>query len=129
MSASYTCPNPDCGVTMKTANPVPPGKAVTCPKCKEKFVPVPDDAPPAAGTFKFADDEPGKKKPAAGVKGKPNKGGEKPVPPPPPPAAAAKNRFADDEENNESIKKGYGVVKETEEELEAAEKNKPKFTD
>jgi cadmium resistance protein CadD (predicted permease) len=125
MSASYTCPNPDCGVTMKTTNPVSPGKAVACPKCKEKFVPVPEEPPaPGAGTFKFAD-EPAKK-PAA-VKGGP-KGGQKPAPPPPPPAAT-KNRFAEDEEDDESVKKGYGVVKETEEEAAEAEKNKPKFTE
>ena len=33
MSVSYTCPNPDCGVTLKTPSPVPPGKKVKCPKC------------------------------------------------------------------------------------------------
>ena len=123
MSVSYTCPNPACGVTLKTPNPVPPGKAVACPKCKEKFVPVSEDAPPppAAGTFKFAD-EPAKKP------GAPKTGGAKPPPPPPP--VAPKSRFAEeDEESDESVKKGYGVVKETEEEAAEAEKNKPKFTE
>ena len=42
MSVSYTCPNPDCGVTLKTPNPVPPGKRVKCPKCTQMFTPVPD---------------------------------------------------------------------------------------
>ena len=123
MSVSYTCPNPACGVTLKTPNPVPPGKAVACPKCKEKFVPVSEDAPPppAAGTFKFAD-EPAKKP------GAPKTSGAKPPPPPPP--VAPKSRFAEeDEESDESVKKGYGVVKETEEEAAEAEKNKPKFTE
>ena len=122
MSVSYTCPNPACGVTLKTPNPVPPGKAVACPKCKEKFVPVSEDAPPpAAGTFKFAD-EPAKKP------GAPKTSGAKPPPPPPP--VAPKSRFAEeDEESDESVKKGYGVVKETEEEAAEAEKHKPKFTE
>ena len=35
----------------------------------------------------------------------------------------------DDEEDDESIKRGYGVVKETEEEIKEAEKNKPTFTE
>ena len=131
MSVSYTCPNPTCGVTLKTPNPVPPGKAVACPKCKEKFVPVSEDAPPpAAGTFKFADDDPSKKKPSTGVKGAPKGSGAKPPPPPPPPSTAPKSRFAEeDEESDESVKRGYGVVKETEEEAAEAEKNKPKFTE
>ena len=113
--ASYTCPNPSCGVTLKTANPVPPGKKVKCPKCGEAFVAEPEGAtPPAAagaGTFKFADGDSGKK----------------PSPPPPPPPAS---RFADDDdEDAESVKRGYGVIKETEAELKEAEKNKPKFTE
>src|SRR5947207_2017826 len=60
MAVSYTCPNPDCGVTLKTPNPVPPGKAVKCPKCGNPFVPEPEvvEEPAAAGpgTFKLADD-------------------------------------------------------------------------
>lgn len=131
MSVSYTCPNPACGVTMKTPKPVPPGKSVACPKCTEKFVPVPadddGDKPAAAGTFKFAED-PAPKKPAPKVKGTPAAGGgAKPVPPPP--AAPVKSRFAEEEEDDASIKAGYGVVKETEEELAEAEKNKPTFTE
>jgi uncharacterized membrane protein len=109
MSASYTCPNPDCGVTLKTPNRVPAGKKVKCPKCNRQFVPEPEDGKPAAGpgTFKLAD-EPAK--PAAK-----------------PPAPAKNPRTHDDEDDPESIKKGYGVVKETEAEIEQAEKNKPKF--
>lgn len=128
MSVSYTCPNPACGVTLKTANKLPPGKRVKCPKCNEQFVPEPEAPTPAAasaaapsaaqgaGTFKFADDEPAKK-PAAS---KP----EAPKPAPPPPS---KKPVDDEDEDEESIRRGYGVVKETEAELEQAEKNKVKF--
>ena len=35
----------------------------------------------------------------------------------------------DDDEDAESVKKGYGVVKESEEEVKEAAKNKPKFTE
>jgi len=122
MSVSYTCPNPDCGVTLKTPNPVPAGKRVKCPKCTRMFTPVPDGEPdPSAaaaggpGTFKFADgDEP--KKPAA-----------KPEPPKPAPPAAKKPFDDDDDEDAESVRKGYGMVQDSEAEVEAAEKNKPKF--
>ena len=105
MSVSYTCPNPDCGVTLKTPNRVPAGKKVKCPKCNRQFVPESEE-PAAAGpgTFKLADEPKAK-----------------------PPAPAKNPRTHDDEEDAESIKKGYGVVKETEEEIEEAEKNKPKF--
>ncbi|MBA4064158.1 MAG: hypothetical protein C0501_10680 [Isosphaera sp.] len=100
MSVSYTCPNPDCGVPLKTAARVATGKTVKCPKCGKPFVPEPAAA-------------------------------EVPAPIPEPAAAAAggvKRPFADDDdESDESVKKGYGVVRETEEELKAAEKNKPKF--
>jgi hypothetical protein len=96
--------------------PVPDGKASTKPQVADDE----PEKPPAAGpgTFKFADgDEP--KKPAA-------KGG-KPVPPPAPPPAAAKPAIDDDDEDPESVKKGYGVIGDTEAELEEAEKNKVKF--
>jgi hypothetical protein len=109
MPVSYTCPNPDCGVTLKTANAVAAGKSVPCPKCKKPFVPVPDEKEPAkekAGTFKLADD------PKASA-----------------PKPAAKASTYDDDEDQESIKKGYGVLAETAEEKEQAEKNKPKFED
>jgi hypothetical protein len=99
MSASYTCPNPSCGVTLKTANKVAPGKKVKCPKCGEAFVAEPEQEKPAAGpgTFKFAD------------------GGESGKKPSPPPPAAPSKRFEDeDDEDAESVKRGYGVVKETE---------------
>jgi hypothetical protein len=53
----------------------------------------------------------------------PKKAGASP-PPPPKPASP----FADDDdEDAESVKRGYGVVKDTEEELKEAKKNKPKF--
>lgn len=116
MSVSYQCPNPDCGVTLKTPNRVPPGKQVKCPKCNKTFTPesaAADGAPPATaaaagGTLKFADEDPAKK----------------PAPPPPPQPTA---HHDDDDEPEESIKRGYGVVQDTEAELAEAEKNKVKF--
>ncbi len=115
MSVSYTCPNSDCGVTLKTPDRVPAGKRVKCPKCNRHFTPEPEEESPpsskktdaAAGLFKFADD--------------PKKPDTSPPPPPPPPIAD------DDDEDEESVRRGYGVVKDTEEELAEARKNKPKF--
>jgi len=121
MSVSYTCPNSTCGVTLKTASPVPAGKRVKCPKCSQMFTPVPEQKEKekekgkpaaAAGTFKFADDD-GKKKDDA-----------------PPAEAPKKNQWEqeiEDEESDESIKKGYGVVQETEEEKKKSEDIKVKF--
>jgi len=114
MAVAYTCPNPACGVTLKTANRVPPGKRVKCPKCERPFTPEPaEDDAPAPAVLKFADDGP-----------------KKTAPPPAPPVAPAKPPnplLEDDDESAESIKAGYGVVKETAEELEAADKVKVKF--
>jgi hypothetical protein len=119
MSVSYTCPNAACGVTLKTPAAVPAGKKVKCPKCKESFAPVPEEAPPAAagaGTFKFADDD-----------------GKKPAAPPPPakkPDGPKKTQWQEEienEESDESIKKGYGVVQETEEEVKKAHEAKVNF--
>jgi hypothetical protein len=116
MSVSYTCPNAKCGVTLKTPTAVPAGKKVKCPKCKESFAPVPEDAPAApAGTFKFADDEP--KKPAAPPPAKPPEG----------PKKTQWQQEVEDEESDESIKRGYGVVQETEEDLKKAEDAKVNF--
>jgi hypothetical protein len=117
MSVSYTCPNPECGVTLKTPNRVPAGKSVKCPKCGKLFVPESEsDEAAAVAAIRAAEDE-AKKAPA------------KPAPAAPA-APPKKSPFADeDEESDESIKKGYGVVKETEAEIEAAEKNKPSFTE
>ena len=114
MSVSYTCPNPDCGVTLKTPNRVAVGKSVKCPKCAKPFVPgtgreghVQAGASPA--TKSRADE-------ARSAEGRRT--------------PAAKKPFADDDdESTESVKKGYGVVAETEEEKKEAEKNKPKFTE
>ena len=134
MAVSYTCPNADCGVTLKTPSAVPAGKRVKCPKCQQMFVPVPEVAeggttapagsavPPGkpaapAGTFKFADDDK-KKKPAA----KPSE------PPPPKKPEKKKSPFADEEEEDaESIKRGYGVIQPTQQEVDQAEEAKVSF--
>jgi hypothetical protein len=105
MAVSYTCPNPDCGVTLKTPNRVAAGKSVSCPKCGKPFVPEANGPAADAGTLKMVDEEPPKNPPKK------------------------KSRFDDDEESDESVKKGYGVVKETEEEIKEANKNKPTFTE
>jgi hypothetical protein len=120
MAVSYKCPNTDCGVTLKTSNPVPAGKRVKCPKCEQMFAPVPaapSEPPPAPGTFKFADDD--------GKKGRPKGGEPKPptVPTPPP----AKKPFEEEDEDAESVKKGYGVIGETQEERDQAADVKVKF--
>jgi hypothetical protein len=113
MSVSYTCPNPDCGVTLKTPSRVQAGKSVKCPKCARMFVPEPAEeadgeaAPKLAAELKKA----GKSEPAR-----------------PAPAPAANKPIDDDDEDAASVKKGYGVVGETEEEKKQAQKNKPKFT-
>ena len=106
MSVSYTCTNPDCGVTLKTPARVQVGKAVKCPKCSKMFVPEPGDKPdePPGATLKLVEEP------------------KKPEPP--------KNPLLDDDdEDADSVKKGYGVIGETEKEKEEAEKNKPKFTE
>src|SRR5581483_6911570 len=117
MSVSYTCPNPDCGVTLKTPNRVAAGKSVKCPKCNRPFVPEPGEEAEAGatgpGTYGLAD-APAPKKPA------PAKPAAKPETTPPPAAKPAAHD--DDDEDDESVKKGYGEIKE-------AAKNKPKFTE
>ncbi|HEX4613446.1 MAG TPA: hypothetical protein VH092_35015 [Urbifossiella sp.] len=155
MAVTYTCPNPSCGASLKTAGPIPAGRKVKCPKCEEGFVPVPEavaapgaatapraeagpgtfkfaaDAPaggkkgaPNAAAFKFADDA--KKKPAAPKAEAPKADGAKPAPPPPPPP---KSKYDDDEEDAESIKRGYGIAQESDEEKMKAEQAKVKFGD
>ncbi len=138
MAVTYTCPNPSCGAALKTPNPVPAGRRVKCPKCEEPFIPVPaeDEATAAAGpgTFKFADDPADKKKPSAAAfnfSGDPKKkaaakagDGAKPASPPPPPPKPAVD---DEDEDPESIKRGYGVAVETDEERMKAEQAKVKF--
>ena len=105
MSLSYTCPNPECGVTLKTPTRVAAGKSVPCPKCKKPFVPEPGEKGAAdPGTLKVVDE-------------------------PKPAAPAAKRQFEDDDDDAESVKRGYGVIAETDEEKREAEKNKPKFTE
>jgi TRAP-type C4-dicarboxylate transport system permease small subunit len=104
MSVSYTCPDPNCGVTLKTPNRVAVGKSVKCPKCGNPFVPEP--AGLSAG-----------ERPAAAAA----------------PAAAGKQSplqaMLDDEDSEESVRKGYGVIKDSEEEVKEAKKNRPKFTE
>ena len=107
MSVSYKCTNPECGVTLKTPSRVAVGKSVKCPKCGRMFVPEPapkEEEP--GGTLKLADEP------------------KKPEPP-----AAYKRPHDEDDEDDASVKRGYGVTAETEEEKAAAEKNKPKFTE
>jgi hypothetical protein len=113
MSVSYKCPT--CEAKLRTSKRVPPGKSVTCPNCGEEFTPEPAEAP-ASAPLKFADEDPSKKPGKAET--------TKPEAP-----ATKKSPFADDEESEESIRKGYGVIQETEEEKKEAEKNKPKFTE
>ncbi|VTU01185.1 : Nucleoplasmin [Gemmataceae bacterium] len=130
MPVTYTCPNPDCGANIKTSARVAVGKSVKCPKCGQPFVPErDDDAPAAVETFKLAD-EPPPKRPAPAAAPKPARAAKAPpkeAPPPPPPA---KSPFADDdEESQESIKRGYQITLETEEEKKEAEKHRPKFED
>lgn len=113
MSVSYKCTNPECGVTLKTPNRVAVGKSVKCPKCGKMFIPEPGEKEEPGGTLKLVEEP------------------KKPEPPKsePTPAAAKKPFADDDEEDAESVKKGYGVLAETEEEKERAEANKPKFTE
>jgi len=124
MAVSYTCPT--CKTKLKTANRLPPGKVVTCPACGEKFTPEP--AAPE-GTLKLADEDTPKKAAAPAKPGtKPAAKAEEPKKAEPAAAPVGKKPFADDDdESAESIKKGYGIVQETEAEKEEAEKNKPKF--
>jgi len=141
MPVTYTCPH--CEAAIKAPNAVPAGRRVKCPKCEQGFVPVPeaDAAPKAeggAGTFKFADDGGNKKKPSAGgfslsadPKKKPAakpKADEGARPSSPPPKAKPK-ADEDDEEDQESIKRGYGITQETDEEKMKAEQAKVKFGD
>jgi hypothetical protein len=106
MSVSYTCPDPDCGVMLKTPNRIAVGKSVKCPKCGKPFVPEP------AG---LSGNDPRAAAPAAAAA---------------PVAAPAKSRFADDDEDSdESVKRGYGVLKDSEAEIKEAKKNRPKFTE
>jgi hypothetical protein len=127
MAVTYTCPNPDCGATLKTANRVQTGKSVKCPKCKELFVAEPQEddkeEKKGPGVFKLADDPSPPKKPA-----KPGTAKTNPKDPPLPPKTEPAKKD-DDDEDAESIKKGYGVIHETEAEIKEAEKNKPKFTE
>src|SRR5262245_44559144 len=105
MSLSYTCPNPECGVTLKTPTRVPAGKSVKCPKCTKPFVPEPvEKDSPNLGTIPLAE-EPAKK---------PKKSAPPKSEPAPTAPAATKKPFDDDDEDAESVKKGYGVVSETE---------------
>jgi eukaryotic-like serine/threonine-protein kinase len=41
MPVLYRCPNPECGVALKTPLRVPSGRSVACPKCHTRFVAEP----------------------------------------------------------------------------------------
>jgi hypothetical protein len=56
-----TCP--ECGATLKSSNPMPPGKKVKCPKCGNGFA-VPEDGEPAAPAKPAAKPARAAKKPA-----------------------------------------------------------------
>ncbi len=107
MTVQYTCPA--CTAKMRTAQAVPPGKSIKCPKCGHVFAPAAvaqGSAPGAVAAkppevFKLAEDPP-------------------PASPAPPP------RLAEEEEES-GRPKAYGVVIESEEELKKYDKNKPKF--
>lgn len=134
MPVTYTCPNAECGANIKTSARVAVGKSVKCPKCGQPFTPEPDDdpAPAAVETFKLADEPPPKRPAPGAAPPKPAKAAKAPpkeAPPPPPPPPAKSPFAADDEESEESIKRGYQVTLETEEEKKEADKNKPKFED
>lgn len=140
MAVTYTCPN--CEAAIKAATAVPAGRRVKCPKCEQGFVPVPEGngapKPEGGGTFKFADDGGDKKKPSAAAfnfKDDPKKkgaakpkadDGAKPTSSYAPPKAKPK-ADEDDDEDAESIKRGYGVAEETDEERMKAEQAKVKF--
>lgn len=121
MSFTYTCPA--CTATLRSAKQAPAGKKITCPKCQEQFVAEPEEEPAAAaagpGTFKLADD------PGTGKKPAPAKAGPKPPEPPKSPA----RKMVEEDEDEESVRKGYGVVRESAEEEAEAAKHKPKFTE
>jgi len=108
MAVSYTCPNPDCGVTLNTPNRVAVGKSVKCPRCQNPFVPE----PPGNMVLEQQARPKGQPEPAVAS------------------APPSHLPFADDdEESAESIRKGYGVVKESEAEVKESAKKKPKFTE
>jgi hypothetical protein len=98
---SYTCPN--CNEALVLDKAVAPGKKVKCGNCDFVFIPNKE-------TFAVAKDPPKKAKPAPAA-----------------PAAVAPKRIVADEDDETKIT-AYGLVKESEEEARAAEKNKPKFT-
>jgi hypothetical protein len=119
MSVSYTCPNPECGVTLKTPSRVQVGKSVKCPKCSRPFVPElgaekekekreQDRKAKEVESLKLAEEK-------AGTQSEPSK------------TEAPAKKFVDDDEDEESVKKGYGVAEETEEEKAKAEENRPTF--
>jgi predicted Zn finger-like uncharacterized protein len=108
MAVTYTCPS--CRAHLRTQQAIAAGKSIRCPKCGHVFAPTAAPATvstttpadkPAPDVFKLADNDP----PPA-----------RPAPPPP---------IADDEDSGRP--KAYGVIVESEEELERIEQNKPRF--
>src|SRR5262249_15570766 len=109
---SYTCPN--CNEALVLDKAVAPGKKVKCANCDFVFIPNKE-------TFAVAKDPHKAAKPAAA------KPAPAPAPAPAAAAPAAPKRIVADEDDETKIT-AYGLVKESEEEARAAEKNKPKFT-
>src|SRR5262249_54849222 len=73
---SYKCPNPECGISLRTPLRVPNGKAVACPKCGTRFIAEPSGPAPGA---------PAGATPAGGPPAAPPPPAPPPSPAPPPP--------------------------------------------
>lgn len=108
MAVQYECP--ECGNKLRLAQPVPPGKKIRCNMCQVAFA-------PRAETIALKDEPPAR--PAKPVAAKPAA---------PVAAQPARPNIVEDDDDDDDVTP-YGVVEESEEEKQIAEKNKPKFTD
>ncbi|OWK38575.1 hypothetical protein [Fimbriiglobus ruber] len=129
----YECP--ECGKRNSLAQQAAPGKKIRCAGCQAAFTPraetlgLKDEPLPARpavakpGTARPAAAKPAAPAAAARPAAKPAAPAAAPPPPPPPPPPPNSRVYEEEDANP------YGVLKETEEELLLAEKNKPKFGD